>query len=475
MRRLALLVPLALLLATPSALGVVGGSAVDVRNAPWSVLVLHRAGSSGSLCSGAILDATHVLTAAHCVVENGATVPASTLTVRAGVTNAASPVADRQRAGPGGRELSACTAATSSGAKTGGDDVAVLTLTTAARPRPARRRARSRCRARRRSSKFGDSVTLAGFGLKTVNGTIDGTLNGMNGTLVDQSECLPPAYDTANGVLLCAFSGSSSPCSGDSGGALVLAGPTPVVVGVTRAASCSSNSVASYANVTAPEILEFIRGNDSPPTAPRPTTTTTLERPTPIMQVGQTVHCVPGDWSGAPSLSYQFREGANGTVLRTGPSAAYTLRDVDAGRTLLCRVLASNAGGTTFDESLPTALAGRERARPLRRRRPPRRRGGTATLRVQLVDWVRPYGKVDVCVTLAPRIGGKTLPHGDAGRRSSPTVVMQVKVKATAPLNVRARASVTARATDGRVGEQPGVRPSRVSAATRARRERARP
>src|SRR4051812_49844007 len=101
----------------------------------------------------------------------------------------------------------------------------------------------------------------------------------MNSTLVDQAQCLDRGDDdTANGVLLCAFSGTSSPCNGDSGGALVLTRPTPVVVGVTRASVCSTNSSASYANVTAPEILQFIQGNDNPPMAPRPKTPTTLRR-----------------------------------------------------------------------------------------------------------------------------------------------------------------------------------------------------
>jgi hypothetical protein len=450
-RRLALVVAALVLVLAPAASGIVGGNAVDVRNAPWSVLVLHRAGGGGSLCSGAIIDATHVLTAAHCVVENGAPVAASTLTVRAGVTNAATP-------GPTDslqdRQVSAVRVHSGyvQGSKTGGDDVSVLTLATPlslegptaraiALPGPST------------AIKFGDSVSLAGFGLKTINGTIDGTLNGMTGTLVDQGECLPPAYDTANGVLLCAFSGSSSPCSGDSGGALVLPGSTPVVIGVTRAASCSSNSVASYANVTAPEILQFIQGNDTPPMAPRPQTTTSLQHPTPIMQVGQTVDCVPGGWSGTPSLSYEIREGANGTVLQSSTSPAYKLRDVDAGRTLLCRVLASNDGGTTFDESPATAspvvnapeLAVGPAAAP---------RGGIARVRVQLVDWVRPYGNVAVCVTLSPRAGGKTCRTATPAGASA-TVLMQVKLRKTAPVNVRVRASVTARAADGRSAVAP--------------------
>src|SRR5262249_38702981 len=81
--RVALAVVVLLLAVTPSALGVVGGHAVDVRDAPWSVLVIHRAGASTGLCSGVIIDATHVVTAAHCAVEDGVPAPASALTIRA--------------------------------------------------------------------------------------------------------------------------------------------------------------------------------------------------------------------------------------------------------------------------------------------------------------------------------------------------------------------------------------------------------
>ena len=451
MRRLVPVAAALVLVLAPAASGIVGGNAVDVRNAPWSVLVLHRAGGGGSLCSGAIIDATHVLTAAHCVVENGAPVAASTLTVRAGVTNASTP-------GPSDslqdRVVSTVRvhAGYVQGARTGGDDVAVLVLSTPLGLDGPTARAIALPSAST-AIRFGDSVSLAGFGLKTINGTIDGTLNGMTGTLVDQGECLPPAYDTANGVLLCAFSGSSSPCSGDSGGALVLPGSTPVVIGVTRAASCSSNSVASYANVTAPEILQFVQGNDAPPMAPRPQTTTVLKHPTPIMQVGQTVDCVPGGWSGTPSLAYEFREGANGNVLQTGALPGYRLRDVDAGRTLLCRVLASNDGGTTFDES-PVTTSPVVNAPELSIAPAAAPRGGVAKVRVQLVDWVRPYGKVAVCVTLSPRAGGRTCRTATPAG-ASPTVLMQVKVKKTAPVNVRVRASVTAHAADGRSAASP--------------------
>jgi hypothetical protein len=441
----------AALAATPSAPGVIAGNPVDVRDVPWSVLVIQRVGSSGSICTGAILDSMRVLTAAHCVVEGGVPVPASTLTVRAGVSNAAQPSAtDSLQDRPVGSVR--VHRGYVQGDRSGGDDVAVLSLATPldlsaptavpiALPSPGMR------------WRIGDSVSLAGYGVKTIGSTVDGTLNGMTGTLVDQGECLPPAYDTANGVLLCVFSSSSSPCSGDSGSALVLGTPSPVVIGVTRASSCRGNASASFADVTAPEILQFIQGNDNPPTAPRPSSPSSLGLPTPVMQVGQNVTCRPGAWSGTPTFAYEFRESTTDAVVSSGPSPIYRLTDADAGRALYCRVLASNDGGTTFDQS-PTASSQVQAAPGIAVQPAVGRRGGPAAVRVKLLDWVRPFGKVDVCVRLAPRIGGKVCrtatPAGPA-----PTVVMKVNVKRTAPV-VRARASVTVRAADGRAATAPG-------------------
>jgi V8-like Glu-specific endopeptidase len=454
LRALLLLSIVVVLGVTPSALGVtrvVGGSPVDVRNAPWSALVLHRAGAGGSLCSGAIIDATHVLTAAHCVVEGGVSVPSTSLTVRAGVTNAATPLSSdslQDRAVQSFRVHRGYV----DNDRSGGDDVAVLTLATPFDLNGQTARAIALPGAALRV-KVGDAVTLAGFGLKAVGGTIDGTLNGMNATLVDQTECLRAPYDVSNAVLLCAFSGSSSPCGGDSGGALVLIdGSSPVVVGVTRAASCAGNSSASFANVTAPEILQFIQGNDDPPAAPRPLSPPALEHPTAQLQVGQTLRCSPGSWSGTPSFTYGFIESATHSFIGGGPSPTYTLRDGDAGRAVICRVTASNAGGTGFDESLPVGVV--QNAGEVSVPATTARRGGTAVLRPRLVDWVRPLGAVTICARLAPRIGGKTCrPTAPAG--AEPTVVVRLPVRRNAPV-VRARVQVTARATDGRAATAVG-------------------
>ena len=194
------------------------------------------------------------------------------------------------------------------------------------------------------------------------------------------------------------------------------------------------------------------RGNDSPPMAPRPTGSTMLEGPTTVMQVGQTVTCRAGSWSGNPTFAYEFWEDENDTVLRRGPSPDFELREEDAGRTLYCRVLATNAGGTTFDES-PDAGVPVQSPPELSVSPSTAQRGGPATLRVRLEDWTRPLGNVAVCVRFAPRIGGKVC-RTAAPAGAAPVVVMKLSVKPTAPL-VRARATVTARAADGRAAIGP--------------------
>ena len=80
-----------------------------------------------------------------------------------------------------------------------------------------------------------------------------------------------------NAVLLCTVAPTSSLCNGDSGSGIVTTGGTPVLIAVTDASApgcpAGSHNIAAY--VGAPEILSFIEGNDQPPTAPRPSQTTT--------------------------------------------------------------------------------------------------------------------------------------------------------------------------------------------------------
>src|SRR5581483_11500842 len=78
-------------LARPSG-RVVGGTSIQVQAAPWAVFV-RQSTSTGSLqCSGTIIDALHVVTAAHCVYNlNGQLASITSLSIRAGISSYSSP------------------------------------------------------------------------------------------------------------------------------------------------------------------------------------------------------------------------------------------------------------------------------------------------------------------------------------------------------------------------------------------------
>ena len=78
---------------------IVGGARVPVQSVPWQV---YLAIGSDLACGGSVLDATHVLTAAHCVIPEGQTAPrpVSAFTVWAGYDNVrAAPPAGSQKVG----------------------------------------------------------------------------------------------------------------------------------------------------------------------------------------------------------------------------------------------------------------------------------------------------------------------------------------------------------------------------------------
>ena len=97
MRRCLVVAALAAL-CLPGAIGagseVTGGAAMDVRSAPWTVLLKITAPPpiGTGYCSATIIDPTHVVTAAHCVdLGPSGRVDPTVITVRAGVSDAITP------------------------------------------------------------------------------------------------------------------------------------------------------------------------------------------------------------------------------------------------------------------------------------------------------------------------------------------------------------------------------------------------
>jgi hypothetical protein len=354
---LALAAAVAALLAAPAsaATTVVGGTPIRVQAAPWSVFVEVNVGPARDICTGSVVDASHVLTAAHCLFgSGGARVPAAAVSIRAGVSNFSAPLAsDREqdravssvRVHPGyawtGRPApdDVAVLVLSSPLRLGGPAVQAVALPTSGSRFPA-----------------GATVGLAGFGRQHPTSASSGPLDWMTATVDTQGDCGAAGAGLIenNGILLCASSRAGAVCSGDSGSGLVTTGGTPTLVGVASAAStaCEPGSQSLFTYTGAAEILRFIRGDNRPPTAPRQGGRTWVDlRWRPPLVAGDAVSCMTGGWRGQPRFSYSFVRASGGKVLQSGPRTTYVVPAAAVGAAIFCEVAASNAGGTTLERT----------------------------------------------------------------------------------------------------------------------------
>jgi secreted trypsin-like serine protease len=245
----------------------VGGSSIPIQTAPWTVLITQDSDWGVSHCGGSIVDASHIVTAAHCLYDpTGTEVPTNALSVRAGISNVSTEAGDAEQ----DRAVTAARAYPGY-VWTGGpsdNDVAVLTLsapltlggpTAQAVALPA-------------ASGFpaGGQGQVAGFGKQTGSAPADGSLRQISLTIETQTACSTVADTLLQSIAtaLCASGSGISICDGDSGSGLVLAGAAPVLLGVVSAGptSCAPGSDGIFTWVGTPQILSFI-GPVSPPVA----------------------------------------------------------------------------------------------------------------------------------------------------------------------------------------------------------------
>ena len=327
----------------PSAGAVFGGTPTDPRSAPWTAAVIQKLPSGhGFLCSGTIIDATHVVTAAHCVFDDkGARARPDALLVKAGTGNglsasAADPEQDRVvaslRVHP----------AYSFDLRAVADDVAVLELSEPLELRGLYVRAASLPGAGK-AFPVGKAFLFAGFGARAPGVKSDGALSSARGTVSDQGTCVNganPLLREANAIVLCAVAPGSGSCEADSGGGLV-ATASHELLGVLNGGECASRGALQSANVAAPEILRFIQGDDHPPSAPRVQPVTFVR----LNAAGPVLSCSSGGWTGSPRLTYAFVSTTDGRVLQRGAGTTYRLGGRPASL-VSCRVTATTAGGT---------------------------------------------------------------------------------------------------------------------------------
>jgi hypothetical protein len=344
--RLALLATVGVALALPATLQaertVVGGTPLDIRDAPWTVLVRSFVTeTSGVTCSGTLLDATHVVTAAHCVdVGAQGRVAATAIVIRAGVTDALAPRttdALQERSGAAYR-IHPGFHWKSSGSP---DDVAIIEVST---PFDL-------------ESPVVDPVTLPATGIQTPGAAVSFAGFGLTArrvppsySLVGMQSVVTTCKSVAQAVVFCARSAAASMCPGDSGGALVSrSSGTATLLGVGSIASCMPGTNGMFADVRAPEILQFILGDNDPPVAPREVSAPRLSY-SPPLRVSKWIQCVPGTWQGLPTFVYAFRD-EKGRGLKTSSSPRYRVSAGDVSHRIHCHVTATNAGGTATEDT----------------------------------------------------------------------------------------------------------------------------
>ena len=163
-----------------SAVRVIGGTPIHVQAAPWAVVVATVFHSTTEQdCTGSVIDASHVLTAAHCLYDTcGVLAQPSSVYVLAGVSNFLSPISSDQE-----QDRSASSFRVHPGYVYSTvdmpDDVAVLTLSApldlsggavqaVALPAP--------------NAPFpaGGAVSIAGFGLQLATGGRHGRVAGLD-------------------------------------------------------------------------------------------------------------------------------------------------------------------------------------------------------------------------------------------------------------------------------------------------------
>lgn len=95
-------------------------------------------------------------------------------------------------------------------------------------------------------------------------------------------------------------------------------------------------------------IVKPTSGGNAPMLSVAPAITGTAE-------VGETLTCSAGTFTGDAPLTYDYQWFANGVAVQGANAATYELTDKDLGKIFMCRVMAKNAAGNAFGFSNTTS------------------------------------------------------------------------------------------------------------------------
>ncbi|HXB64573.1 MAG TPA: serine protease [Solirubrobacteraceae bacterium] len=341
---------------------IIDGQEASIEQTPWLVYIeggpFEESGQTFTTsCGGAILDTTHILTAAHCVDVEGTTTPQppQAYEILAGDSHdyLESPTMELRSVAGIRRDPYYSVSPV-------GDDVAILTLaqplsfSSAVQP--------IALVAGGATPAPGTTLAVSGFGKEegALESNPNGNLHLTALTTIDARTCLEeseqalqPTLAVNSAVVLCAQSPTSATCQGDSGSPVTEGNPA-VQVGVVDLgpAGCPTGKPDIFTNVAAPEIRAFIEGSETPPRAPRPASPPALKSVGPAPAALSPLTCEPGGWSGSPTFTYTFQPtSATAPALQGGAGNVFALPAGLVGTAIVCAVQASNAGGVATDFS----------------------------------------------------------------------------------------------------------------------------
>lgn len=247
------------------ALGLVGGKRVSITAVPWTVVVwgpFYAGEPRHAECAGVIIDATHVLTAGHCVMSgNSATpLPATSFRIEAGVSNPKHPLASDA---PQFRAVSAVQSmpgyisenkiTQGNWITAAGYDLAVVTLSQALDLSGHDARAADLPKPGTRRPSLRQQMVLAAYGTKKQRGLYS------DGTLSEAPTLLASKGCTSRVLCVLATAGA---CWGDTGAGLVEPGSQPTVIGIlTQDPLVCEPEYDRFVSLVSPAVRRFIEAS----------------------------------------------------------------------------------------------------------------------------------------------------------------------------------------------------------------------
>lgn len=351
---------------------IINGRESSIAEFPWQVWVLLVNQEGEATCGGSILNATTILTAAHCTDHEGTTNPypvpsgEAVMYVVTGAEHGLKFLHEGFHPEPEAT-IQAVTVksvrrdpyyAASPETK---DDVAVLTLAEPLELSPEKHTQAISLVAPNATPAPGTTLSISGYGKQEGSEepghNSNGNLYSTTLTAISSDACRG-LVGVNSAVLLCGVSPSSSTCQGDSGGPLTEGSPA-VQVGIVDYGlkECPVGKPDVFTNIAAPEIRDFIEGSETPPVATR-LTSPPVVKSIPAAPVDfSPLTCEAGGWTTPPtSLSYTFQvENASAQVLQSGSSNVFGPPSALVGSPLVCIVQAASPGGVSTARSATTA------------------------------------------------------------------------------------------------------------------------